>query len=455
MRRVCECESISCRLKNNVAEIVAISPTEIEKVMVAALSFVVGSCTALVPLPPSRTARAPSPTASASVQQHPSDLASFLQLSQALFQISASPTAIAELTDGIDYAKGDGSTALASASLFLKRQRRSQLLTDLLKSDRPAYIETASFLNIPRSELPNRQDIPLRDCDPDPRRPDASSTPLVDGLDADGLVPDCALTDKPMGENALEGVLLEVTRGIYSKETGVARVDEKGIRGLIEEMRRYMLSPAGVAAGAQQEVLIRTLRVLMTPALPPFYRIFMGGIVPQHDPDDTRIGANPKWLADGFAWVREKLPVGKSYLEPGRQLGPWFYAPVLTSVVSPLAFGFLVGPASINRRSDGELGGLVVEKCKFLQESTCKGMCLNSCKMPAQNLFGELGLSLRVSPNFETQECQWSFGEEAPPPAEDPTWPKGCIVGCTSRQAMRELSDSGAGGSAAGVPACE
>ena len=65
-------------------------------------------------------------------------------------------------------------------------------------------------------------------------------------------------------------------------------------------------------------------------------------------------------------------------------------------------------------------------------------------------LFDELGLPLRVLPNFETQECQWSFGEPSPPPAEDPTWPKGCLVGCGSRVAMKEM-----GGSRVSVPACE
>eukprot|EP00747_Dinoflagellata_sp_TGD_P059085 gnl/TRDRNA2_/TRDRNA2_151413_c2_seq1.p1 gnl/TRDRNA2_/TRDRNA2_151413_c2~~gnl/TRDRNA2_/TRDRNA2_151413_c2_seq1.p1 ORF type:complete len:116 (-),score=13.08 gnl/TRDRNA2_/TRDRNA2_151413_c2_seq1:282-584(-) len=94
---------------------------------------------------------------------------------------------------------------------------------------------------------------------------------------------------------------------------------------------------------------------------------------------------------------------------------------------------------SYNRRPDGQLGGVVVEKCKFLQESNCKGMCLNSCKLPAQQLFAELGMPVRVTPNFETHECQWSFGEEAPPIEQDPTWPKGCVVGCTSREAMKEL----------------
>ena len=78
----------------------------------------------------------------------------------------------------------------------------------------------------------------------------------------------------------------------------------------------------------------------------------------------------------------------------------------------------------------------------------------HQCKRPAERLFDDLGVPLRVAPNFETQECQWSFGEAAPPPAEDPTWPKGCLVGCTSRQAMKEL----AGGTALrdiSAPACE
>jgi hypothetical protein len=51
-----------------------------------------------------------------------------------------------------------------------------------------------------------------------------------------------------------------------------------------------------------------------------------------------------------------------------------------------------------------------------------------------------------VSPNFETQECQWSFGETAPPPADDPTWPKGCIVGCSTRELMKEPIQPADGG---------
>ena len=108
-----------------------------------------------------------------------------------------------------------------------------------------------------------------------------------------------------------------------------------------------------------------------------------------------RARGDPQWLVDGtqrLVALADKLPFdAKGTLAPGKQLGPLPYAPLLTSIVAPLVFGFLVGPARLTLRSDGQVGGLVVEKCKFLQESNCKGMCLNSCKLPAQQLFDELG----------------------------------------------------------------
>ena len=33
------------------------------------------------------------------------------------------------------------------------------------------------------------------------------------------------------------------------------------------------------------------------------------------------------------------------------------------------------------------------------EESNCKGMCLNSCNLPAQDLFAELGLPLAEAPH--------------------------------------------------------
>lgn len=160
---------------------------------------------------------------------------------------------------------------------------------------------------------------------------------------------------------------------------------------------KFMLS--GASEEEQQKMVQDTLRDLMGPIV-PIFRLFMSGIIP-----------------------------GKNI-----QIGPLFYAPYFTTVVTPLFFQFLVGPSKPNSRKDGQPGGLLVEKCKFLQESNCKGLCLHQCKIPAQQFFNEdLGLDLTVIPNFETQECQWSFGEKPLPPEEDPSFPNGCIVGCPSR----------------------
>ena len=195
------------------------------------------------------------------------------------------------------------------------------------------------------------------------------------------LVQDCDLEDMKYKESLLDKVLLFIFRKLVVEHSdGVGISDKDGIEGLLEQGRRYMLKP-NQTPQAQHTMVKNTLGGLMTPVLPPFYRIFMTGIVP----------SSLEWIPEGIR---------------GKQLGPWFYAPYLTSMVTPTFFGFLVGPSYPNRRIDGQRGGLVVGKCNFLQQSGCKGLCLHQCKLTAQEFFADnLGLDLTVKPNFETQEC--------------------------------------------------
>jgi len=274
---------------------------------------------------------------------------------------------------------------------------RYHLLTKLMKKDYEAYVATASFLSptrIDRLDLPNIQDVPFNDIKPSMKN-------------GEELVDDCTLEEMKFNDSILDTILLKIFRGLVEKNTGGVSSSKKGIDGLLDQGRTFMLQPDQTAE-AQHKMVSDTLGGLMTPVLPPFYRIFMSGIVPK--------------LGTDF---------------DGKQIGPWFYAPWLTTMVTPTFFGFLVGPSRPNRRKDGERGGLVVEKCKFLQESGCKGLCLHQCKLPAQQFFkNELGLELSVSPNFATQECQWSFGEAPLAPREDPSFPSGCLKGCESRAAI-------------------
>lgn len=198
------------------------------------------------------------------------------------------------------------------------------------------------------------------------------------------MVPDCQLESMSYNDSPLDNLLLFIFRKLVTEHTGGITSDLPGIAGLLDQGRTYMTMELkeGVTyqehTEAQHDMVKNTLGGLMTPALPPFYRIFMSGIVPNI----------------GTEW-------------DGKQIGPWFWAPALTSIVTPPFFGFLVGPSVPNRRLDGERGGLIVEKCKFLQESGCKGLCLHQCKIPAQEFFRDtLGMDLTVRPNFQTQEVR-------------------------------------------------
>ena len=323
----------------------------------------------------------------------------------------------------------DSSKALYLDQYIQLRQKshefgRYQLLVKLLKSDYDAYVKTAEFLSpsrIPRGELPNVQDVAYVEAsdntDAVVADDDAAATTTTTVIGEDvgqPLVPDCTLQELTYNDSPLDKLLLSIFRNLVTTHTGGVTSDIPGIKGLLAQGRQYMTMelPEGVTYAdhtvAQHTMVKNTLGGLMTPVLPPFYRIFMSGIVPK---------------------------LGTEY--DGKQIGPWFYAPWLTSIVTPTFFGFLVGPSKPNRRSDGQRGGLIVEKCKFLQESGCKGLCLHQCKLPAQEFFKEeLGLDLTVKPNFVTQECQWSFGEVPVSVEEDTSFPKGCLVGCESRKVM-------------------
>jgi hypothetical protein len=333
-------------------------------------------------------------------------LGPLFQQSEAFFITADAIVVLCDQLDQLKIKQNDDDSLFVNRRLSLRQRalefKRFELLANLMRQDYNAYVATASFLSpsrIPRSQLPNVQDVPYN------KEEEAMSSTTVTE-EGESLVVDCELEDLVYQDSLLDKALMSIFRKLVEKNTGGVTSEKDGIEGLLEQGRAFMLQ--GETPEAQHKMVSDTLGGLMTPVLPPFYRIFMAGIVP---------------------------PLGTKM--DGKQLGPWFYAPFLTSIVTPTFFGFLVGPSRPNRRKDGQVGGLVVEKCKFLQESGCKGLCLHQCKLPAQQFFAEeLGLPLTVIPNFVTQECQWSFGETPLPPAEDPSFPKGCLVGCQSRKDM-------------------
>ena len=90
------------------------------------------------------------------------------------------------------------------------------------------------------------------------------------------------------------------------------------------------------------------------------------------------------------------------------------------------------GSGNSNGGSDSHLaGGVLVHRCRVLEETNCKGVCTKMCKLPTQRFFAEeWGVPLSMTPNFETGQCQLVFGAEPLSVAEDPTLPNGCLTRC-------------------------
>mmetsp|Transcript_12909 Transcript_12909/g.24573 ORF Transcript_12909/g.24573 Transcript_12909/m.24573 type:complete len:412 (-) Transcript_12909:277-1512(-) len=145
----------------------------------------------------------------------------------------------------------------------------------------------------------------------------------------------------------------------------------------------------------------------------------------------------------------------------------WFVARHAASVV-PLGLAWLVGPArvvdaptevamdncervpanvwdSIFKVGDAKLlqdqgyrQGVLVERCRVLEESGCASVCLNVCKVPTQDFFNnEVGLPMTMIPNYETFECQFVFGASPPPAQEDEAFDTACFKQCPTAQARQ------------------
>ena len=144
----------------------------------------------------------------------------------------------------------------------------------------------------------------------------------------------------------------------------------------------------------------------------------------------------PGWLPNAFGWMFAKpFPAFSS------RMNAW---------ATYVAGTWLMGECEINDcKIDGDSlegddfsgvqQGLLVKRCRFLEESGCASVCVHSCKLPTQNFFAEdMGLPLTMVPNYETNECQFSFG--LTPTLKDEIDAKStpCLSRCPSSGGLRK-----------------
>jgi hypothetical protein len=110
---------------------------------------------------------------------------------------------------------------------------------------------------------------------------------------------------------------------------------------------------------------------------------------------------------------------------------------------------WLMGECEINHveTDSGDIGkhqGLLVKRCRFLEESGCASVCVNSCKIPTQSFFIEhMGLPLTMTPDYETFECQFAFGKTPTEQDELEAKETPCLASCPTAGSMRAWHEGG------------
>jgi hypothetical protein len=108
------------------------------------------------------------------------------------------------------------------------------------------------------------------------------------------------------------------------------------------------------------------------------------------------------------------------------ELNAWF---------ATVLFEWLVGPCEVNAvEVPTDSGDRVqqscvhIERCRYLEQSRCVGMCINMCKLPTQRFFTEdFGIPLTMTPNFEDFSCEMVFGQPPPPLETEDAYNEPCL----------------------------
>jgi len=108
----------------------------------------------------------------------------------------------------------------------------------------------------------------------------------------------------------------------------------------------------------------------------------------------------------------------------------------LNAFATWLTCQWLMGECEINdvEIDGGQVGaghGVLVKRCRYLEESGCASICINSCKIPTQTFFAlDMGLPLTMKPNYEDFSCQFSFGLTPPNETDDEAFSTECFTSC-------------------------
>lgn len=206
---------------------------------------------------------------------------------------------------------------------------------------------------------------------------------------------------KEYSSGIVDDAFLSVFRGKMAEEIGWDS-EKPGYDGLIDVAHRIMVGRSNSEA---TEAAVRILRSLF-----------------------------PPWLLELYKMLISPLAGGK-------------VASVMVARVTALSCQWLMGTCTVNSvdMPDGSSwpSGVFVEKCKYLEESKCVGVCINTCKLPTQIFFKDcMGVPLVMEPKFDDYSCQFKFGVNPPPPEDDTALKEPCLQLCPTATRRREVKSA-------------
>jgi len=266
--------------------------------------------------------------------------------------------------------------AVTVAAVAISRHRRQQLRTV-----RQAEAIGAAW----RGETPTQSSLPYR--------------------------PDGAVDYSSIDASPISQVLMGTVRSLLAREAG-HESKKPGYEGMIE-LAREVNDMEGTAESLQlraRNVFEGILPALYIGWIPPLWKQFVQFNL-------------PAWSTNGAFFVVFYF------------LFPWLMGPmegddfVDVEVPSELRSVFFFLPEKVQVPQS-----VKAERCRFLEQSKCASVCVNTCKVPSQGWLKEdFGMELHIQPNYDDFSCRWRFGVKAPPLAEDEAVMVPCFAQCPSQ----------------------
>mmetsp|Transcript_19472 Transcript_19472/g.41656 ORF Transcript_19472/g.41656 Transcript_19472/m.41656 type:complete len:277 (-) Transcript_19472:417-1247(-) len=216
-------------------------------------------------------------------------------------------------------------------------------------------------------------------------------------------IPDPPAPTEPFVPSFFDDALLSVFRWTLQQQSDVVLSDIPGFDGMTAELHQLRRTKG---TDELERVSLRTMTALAGP-IPFIYRALF-----------ANWEASPALLA-------------------------WFAKHLLPFLVGEMTLTSISSHDDDDNNGGARGGGLLVERCRVLEGSKCKGVCTKMCKVPTERFFAERwGVPLSMEPNFETGACQLRFGVVPPDVEDDPTVPPGCLGRCPGAIAAALEGDS-------------